>query len=49
MRTITINAYSVSELPEDTKRKLLDKFRDINVDHEWWDCSYDEFGEQATK
>ena len=49
MRTITINAYSVSELPEDTKRKVLDKFRDINVEYEWWDCIYDGFREQATK
>ena len=49
MRTITINVYSVSELPEDTKQKVLDKFRDINVDYEWWDCIYYDFKEQAIK
>lgn len=24
-------------------QEFIDKYRDINVDHEWWDCTYDDF------
>lgn len=33
-------------LPDHLKAKILDKYRDWNVDHlDWWDCVYDQFKE----
>lgn len=30
-------------LSEGDKQSILDRHRDINVDHDWWDCVYDAF------
>lgn len=30
------------ELSEETKEKVLKKFHDINIDHEWWDPTIDQ-------
>ena len=45
MRTVTqtFNVYTFDELKEDMKRKVLDDFRDINVDNEWYEFVYDDF------
>lgn len=29
--------------------ELIEKHRDINVDHDWWDCVYDHFKEDMEK
>jgi len=44
MRTETIvkNWYKFDELSEDAKQKAIEKLYDINVDHDWWDCTYDD-------
>lgn len=36
METRTYNVYTWGELPEDGKRKALERYGDINVYHEWW-------------
>jgi len=42
MRTITTHtdAYKFDELSDDAKRKALENLHDINVDFNWWDCTY---------
>lgn len=30
-------------MPAELRCELIDKHWDINVDHDWWDCIYDEF------
>lgn len=44
MRTeiITKNWFKFDELPEETKQKAIEKLYDINVDHDWWDFTYDD-------
>lgn len=42
MRTIEINLYKFDELPEEIKTKAIEKLWDINVDHSWWDITYDD-------
>ena len=37
MKTKTIELYTFEELPEDIQEDVLDKYRDINVEVEWWD------------
>lgn len=37
MKTKTYEVYKYDELPENVKAKVIDNYRDINVDHEWWD------------
>ncbi len=32
-------------LSEGDKQIILDRYRDINVDHDWWDCVYSDFTE----
>lgn len=31
------------ELDDQQRNELIEKHWDINVDYEWWDCTYDEF------
>jgi len=45
MKTIEVNLYQYSELPEEAKEKALDKLWDINVNFPWWDCVYDDAGQ----
>lgn len=40
MKTITINLYSFDELNEKAKEKAISNLSDINVSHDWWDCTY---------
>ena len=42
MKTIKLNLYSFSELKEDIKQKVLEEYRDINVDYEWWDYTLED-------
>lgn len=42
-RTIRVKLYQFNELSEDAQQKAIDKFRDLNVDFDWWDSVYDDF------
>lgn len=41
--------YSITELPEKIREKVIDKFRNINVEYEWWDWFLVEFCDEARK
>ena len=47
MRTISVNLFSFDELSEDIQSKVIDNFRDINVDHDWWEHVYEAFKEDC--
>lgn len=34
---------TTTNVNDQQRSELIDKHWDINVDHEWWDCTYDEF------
>jgi len=40
METRTYNVYEFEELTERQQQKVLDKYYDINVDHDWWEFVY---------
>ena len=40
MQTVTINTCKFSELSEQAKKKAIEKFYDININHNWWECTY---------
>lgn len=40
--TTTHTVYSFDELPEDVKEKAIEKLWDLNVDHEWWQFTYED-------
>lgn len=42
MRQETRTLYFFNELSEDAKKKAIEKLRDINVDHQWWNFIYDD-------
>lgn len=42
MKTKTITLYSFDELSDEAKEKAINKLSDINVDYEWWDCTFDD-------
>lgn len=42
MKTKTINLYTYEEASEDLKENILEKLWDINVDHDWWQYTYDD-------
>lgn len=46
MRTEQINIYQFSELSEAAKKKAIEKRRNWNVEHDWYDCIYDQFMEE---
>jgi hypothetical protein len=37
MREITTKVYKFDELSDEVKRKVIDRFADVNVEHTWWD------------
>ena len=41
MRKMTVTVYSFAELSDDAKERALNEFRDINVEFNWWECSFD--------
>ena len=40
--TTTRTLYRYDELTEDGKRAAIEGLADINVDHDWWDCLYED-------
>lgn len=42
MKTKTILLYSFDELSEEGKKKALSNLWDLNVDHEWWEYTYED-------
>jgi len=49
MRTIEIKAYQFKELDETTKQKVIEDNLHINVEYDWWDCTYETFEELGVK
>ena len=45
MRTIEQTVYQFKELGDDAKKKVLERFRDINTDHHWYDFIFENFKE----
>jgi len=45
MRKIEVMLYEFRELNESAKEKAIERFRDFNVDYEWWSNSYDGMAE----
>lgn len=43
MREVTLKVYKFDELSEDVQEQVVENNRDFNVDHEWWDSTYDDF------
>lgn len=42
MKTIKINLFEFNELSEQAKQKAIEKNYAINVQHDWWDCTYED-------
>lgn len=42
MKTVQVNIYKFSELSETAKQKAIEKHSDINVDYQWWECTYED-------
>jgi hypothetical protein len=49
MKTVTVTLFAINELTDEVKSKVLDKFRDINVNDDWWDSIYDDAKEIGLK
>ena len=45
MRIIETQAYTFDELSDDAKENAKIELREINVEHDWWDCTYETFRE----
>jgi hypothetical protein len=45
VREIVTKVYPFAELSDKAKKRALDKFRDVNTDHNWWDFTYEEWKE----
>jgi hypothetical protein len=41
-RTVRTKVYKFSELSDQAKEKAIEKFRNVNVDHEWWESTYED-------
>ena len=42
-RTVTLKAFLASELSENARERVLEEYRWINVDYDWWDFILDDF------
>ena len=42
METREYTVYKFNELTEDQQQKAVERYGDINVDYEWWDCTYED-------
>ena len=49
MRTIEIQAYKFNELDEQTKLQVVEDNIYINVEFDWWDCTYETLRECGIK
>lgn len=45
MRIIETEVYTFDELSEDAKENAVNNLREINVEHDWWDYTYETFRE----
>ena len=42
MKTIEVKLYNYGELSDEAKEKVLNNLCDINVDCDWWECTYED-------
>jgi hypothetical protein len=49
MRTIEVRLYQFDELSEQAKKNVIEANYDINVDHYWWDFTYEDSEEIGIK
>ena len=42
MRIKEIKVYTFNELTPEVQNKIINKFYDINIDHDWWDSDYED-------
>ncbi len=42
MQTKTYNVYKFDELTDQQKEKVIQNLSDINVDYDWWNCTYED-------
>jgi len=49
MKTVTIECRQINEWDEATQQKIIERHRDINVDHDWWEFVYDDVKEIGAK
>jgi hypothetical protein len=42
MKTTTLNIYSFDELSQEAKEVAVDSLCSINVEHDWWDFTYED-------
>lgn len=49
MRTIEVKLCKFEELSTEAKEKAIEKDRHINVDYDWWDCTYESMKEVGIK
>lgn len=42
MKTKTYNVYKFDELSKEAQQKAIESLCDINVDHEWWEFTYED-------
>jgi myo-inositol catabolism protein IolC len=42
MQTKTYNVYKYDELTDEQKEKVLENLYDINIDHDWWELTYED-------
>lgn len=42
MKTIEVILYKFAELSEQAKKKAVENLCDINVDHDWWNSTYED-------
>jgi hypothetical protein len=40
--TVQITVYKFDELPKEAQEKAIEKLWDLNVDHDWWDSTYED-------
>ena len=49
MREETIKVYTVDELDKEATERVIEKYRDINLNHEWWKYNEEEIRKEAEK
>lgn len=40
--TVTIKVYPFDELSDEIKETVVEKLRDLNINYEWWDSTYED-------
>jgi hypothetical protein len=49
MRIKEVKMYQFEELPKERQDKVLDQYRDINVQDDWYDCVIEDFCDEVEK